>query len=265
MKPQINFLILLLFIGVFSAVHSQNCPATMNGADLVTAPGVIFPTVTPSVNGTGLDFPTGNNNDLLAIVPLVPAGSYLASDDITSTVTIDLTALTNDNDPIFGFTDGNLATSSGVRVEENAGIIGQNSGALTATTGPNGHTNPVSCGGCIPAVNIPSITISMTFSITNSVVTVSGQMTGTGSGGAANFNYTYPQTYDPSSGINFLIIRQNDIERYRINSITTSCTAPTVQSVVPTLSEWGLILLGLGVLAMGTVVVWRRRSGMVIN
>ena len=36
-------------------------------------------------------------------------------------------------------------------------------------------------------------------------------------------------------------------------------------AAVPTLTEWGLILLGLGVLAMGTVVVWRRRSGIAIN
>ena len=41
--------------------------------------------------------------------------------------------------------------------------------------------------------------------------------------------------------------------------------APPPPSIVPTLSQWGLILLGLGVVAMGSVVVWRRRSEMVIE
>ena len=36
-------------------------------------------------------------------------------------------------------------------------------------------------------------------------------------------------------------------------------------STVPTLSEWGLILLGLVVVAMGTVVVWKRRNSSIVN
>ena len=32
------------------------------------------------------------------------------------------------------------------------------------------------------------------------------------------------------------------------------------QQIVPTLSQWGLILLALGIVAMGTVMVWRRRN-----
>ena len=35
---------------------------------------------------------------------------------------------------------------------------------------------------------------------------------------------------------------------------------PAANNPVPTLSEWGLILLGLGIMALGTVVVWRKKT-----
>ena len=72
----------------------------------------------------------------------------------------------------------------------------------------------------------------------------------------SNWSLTSPSI--TSLDINFTASQLNSTGlRFRINSVLPV-------SNVPTLSQWGIILLGLGILCIGAVFLWRRKVGLAV-
>ena len=116
-----------------AAVHVEGgtiFSETQTGSQLFSNPDVSFPTVTPTVNGSSLDFGTGAAADILMRWDLLPAE---ARGGLTFTVTIDYTRLTVDSDPFFLLADA--SRYQGVNRSDNAsGASNVASGTYTATS-----------------------------------------------------------------------------------------------------------------------------------
>ena len=90
-------------------------------------------------------------------------------------------------------------------------------------------------------------------------VTFNGTAACIGGGAIPCSNWTLSSPSITSLDVNFTASLNNNTGlRFRIDSVLPA-------TLVPTLSQWGLILLGLMVVAIGTVVVWKRRSGIMVN
>jgi hypothetical protein len=50
---------------------------------------------------------------------------------------------------------------------------------------------------------------------------------------------------------------REDLGFRTVDKVSANCTAPPPAAAIPTLSQWGLILLGLTVLCIGTIQIWK--------
>ena len=129
--------------------------ATQTGAQLDANPNVGFPTGTHSVSGASLIFNTGGvNHAAIMLWDLLPAG---ARGDLTFQIDLAYSALTTDNDLIFGFVAGGkflglqrYDNSGGNLRGESADIVGnviQN--RVTQASGVLGGLGAVGHRACI--------------------------------------------------------------------------------------------------------------------
>lgn len=210
-----------------STVHAQ---CVISGADLLSYPGATFPTTTPTTTGTSLVFGTGSIGDQVVMtLPIIPAGNLLPTSDFNVTVKMYMKRISTDNDPLMGMTDGNMTNFSGVIANDGSSHFDIN-GTIAGNTFSIVYNTVNSCNGsCGTAVN-DTYTVDMTFDVTAGVTsstftTIQGMNTQTSS-------ITYPQTYDPSTGINFVLGRQSAGESYQVDSVDIICaSAPLINSI----------------------------------
>lgn len=221
-----------LFLGMIFLSSSASAQCTINGSDLLAYPGATFPTITPTTTGTSLSFGAGSSNDeIIMTFPVVPSGTLLSTSDFTVNVLMYMKRISSDNDPIMGITDGNATDFSGIIANDGSSHFDVN-GTLTGNNASIAYTTIGACNGSCGSAVGDTYSVDMTFSVVSGVTSVT--FTTEQGANTSTSTSTYPQVYDPSTGINFALLRQSSGETYQVDSVVIACaTAPTINSISP--------------------------------
>ena len=188
---------------------------TWTGAELLDEPRASFPTVTPTVNGTSIVLGSGNGNDKLVQLALVPAGFCAPSvPSCTISAQLNLTRLVDDSDPFILLSDGSHVIG---------GVIVDNlNGGAGIYTGEDLGSNwrPISGQDVLSDLGYPAIGESVVAHLlfdlrpTESLVTISFR------GGTATRSLA---GLDRTQALSLLLARDNEGgERHQLNSLSVS-------------------------------------------
>jgi PEP-CTERM motif len=227
--------IAVLVLGLVSSPAGATV-ISLTGADLLAFPGVTFPTVAPSLNGTSLVFgatpiPFGK----LVSVPLTLADYWVGSLPAKFDISVTLTRLTSDWDAHIMMGDG--ARLIGASLGDNSG--GQGAAESKLDAGDRG-TGPSSGIILFTGAGFPAIGESVTATLKMDIDI-----------GATDFSFSYlvgsasyvsPDVLDPLSPLAFILMRDNEQESYQLDSLSISFAS------VPEPSSISLVLAGIGLL-----------------
>ena len=224
---------------------------TYTGAELLTAPGVSFPTRTPVLVGSSLEFGTGLvSREVLMRLPLAPAGAASGSTLVLACYEIVLAPLTADNDTNWLLGDGLFLVGGGVA--DNSGGTGN------AVAWNDPPVAPLEVATLYTGAGFPALGTSHTAMInilSNDLMTTVESAFGTGAGSG---NLTV--TVDRTQALELVLVVDEAAEQYRVDSVRArlvrdatgfeNCAALPVVAV-PATSEWGLMILTVLLLAAG--------------
>ena len=188
---------------------------SQTGIDLFNNPNVNFPTMTPSLNGNSIDFGPGPDFAALLVWDLLPAAPR---GDLDVSISIDYTALTGDNDPIFALFDGNNFLALARQDNENGRILlARGSASVTEILDSTVDATPLVGLG-------PVEPFSYDLQIADGgagPASISNFMEGADSTvGTFTFEGNFINT---DNALSFVVYRENNFpEQYRINSIAIS-------------------------------------------
>jgi hypothetical protein len=231
---------------------------TFTGAELLTAPGVSFPTRTPMVVGSSLEFGTGvATREVLMRLPLAPAGAASGSTSVLACYEITLTPLTADNDTSWQLGDGAFLVGGGVA--DNSG--GSGNAASWVDPPP---VAPLEVTTLYTGAGTPPVGTSHTAMInilSNDLETTVESAFGTGAGSAP-----LTATVDRTQALELVLLIDEAPEQFRVESLRArlvrdatgfeNCATLPVVSI-PTTSEWGLMILSVLLLAAGALFLRR--------
>ncbi|MGK7878359.1 MAG: PEP-CTERM sorting domain-containing protein [Xenococcaceae cyanobacterium] len=224
---------------------------SQTGVELFNNSDVTFPSVSPVINGSSIDFGTGTAAEALLVWDLLPAAPR---GDLDISIAIDYTPLTSDNDPYFAIFDGSnyfgLARldNTGASMD---GLIYVVRGSATATEILNRTIDS------IPLTGVDSVQpFSYDLWIADG---------GTGPASLNNFVEGPDSAAGPFSSLGNFINTDNPLkfifyrdignnggpEQYRINSIAIEIEEKDIESVPEPSTIFGLgLALGLGALSL---------------
>ena len=212
------------------------------GLELFNNSDVTFPSVSPVINGSSIDFSSGTEGEALLVWDLLPAESR---GDLEISIAIDYTPLTLDNDPFFAIFDGSNFIAL-QRADNMNGEILIRSGLATNTTLLG-----------IPSDSIPLTGIGSVEPFSYELWVVDG---GAGPASVNNFvegvdsatgPFFYPSNFiDTDNPLSFVVYRPEGSaasEQYRINSIAIDIEEKETETVPEPKTILGSIIgLGLG-------------------
>lgn len=252
-STKLALLVLAILLSTPALGQSIVYDQTYTGAQLLTAPGVSFPTRTPMVVGSALEFGTGAaNREVLIRLPLLSAGAISGSSSVLACYEIVLAPLTADNDTNWLLGDGLVLVGGGVA--DNSGGTGN---AVSWTDPPVAPLEVVTLytGAGFPPLNTSHTAIINILSNDSTTAVESAFGTGAGSGNLV-------ATVDRTQALELVLVVDEVPEQFHIDSVRArvvrdatgfeNCAMlPAV--AVPTTSEWGLAILPLLLLGAG---VW---------
>ena len=216
------------------------------GQDVYNHPDVSFPGRTPSVVGTSLVFGTGDNNAKLFEFPLVSSGILSPADPAVVLLSVDLTRVTSDYDPVFGVSDGTtcaafLTTDAGATFATNAQDVG------TTLLHGQGDRTTLFTDAPYPPVG-SSFEVNATFTLQDTLTNVAVVALGD----AGNADKT---AIDWPEGFSLVFASMTASEEYQLNSLSVEVNG----TVIP--EPTSLVVLGLGVAGLAL----RRRRKQLSN
>ena len=159
------------------------------------------------VTGTRLDFLAagGEESNILYRMPIMDAGELSATDGVDITLEVDWAALSADNDFGIALSDGNQMVGA---------MLGDN-GTLWVLDGTEIPPGARHTSDFLPSVGLGRsmpMTVEITLGAASSHLTVSN-----GSGGTVSF--VVPVTFNLAAGIDLLLVGDNAIEAYGVNTL----------------------------------------------
>ena len=244
--------LVVLLINLAPLQKYANATIILSGEDLLTEPGVTFPTITPTLDGTSLVFGPGGVHDKLIAFSLFPDEDFSTSSTVTFSVTINMTHLaciaacvgSEDHDPHIMIGDGSSLV--GAMAADN--VNGQGFGVEMTDAGTFGKDRSVNL--LFENVGYPSIgedfDIEVLFTLTDLMTIVDiSYLAGTGT-------FSSSMILDRSQDLTFFLIRDNDTgEQYQVNSLTIAVNVSEPST---------LALFATGLAGLGFMIRRRRRS-----
>ncbi|MEM9413110.1 MAG: hypothetical protein AAGA30_18515 [Planctomycetota bacterium] len=205
------------------------------GAELASDANVVFPTRAPVVNGTSVDFATGNQVlEKLFVIPLIGAGTLNSNAVAVMDVNVNLTRLTQDSDVELAIGDGNQLASfqPGDNNNGQAQAVGLND--LGTTVATQEFFQLFDNAGFPPIGQSLDVVTSITLR-GNDSVNIGG-----------NFNSSFGDgdlatvTLDTSQALSFVFVGNDINEQYRVNSLTVELRGQSIPEPTATLAILGL-------------------------
>ncbi len=202
---------------------------TFTGADLFNDPNVLFPNGNPTVSGSSLIFDpqTSSDHEKLLVLPLLPSGGLLGLISETISISINLTRLSDDHDPLLMLGDGSNLV--GAAIED--GTTGAPRKTTLIDSGNVGTSRQVSSGNMVEFLGYPAIGGSFDINVDWTLQT--GLTRIDVAFGSGSISYTeITRALDPTSAIDFVFMSENDVgEQYQINSLTVTIPDPIPEPV----------------------------------
>jgi hypothetical protein len=223
---------------LFAVVAAPAQAASVTGQDIFNDPSVTFPTRSPSVSGTSLDFGSGSALGILFRMPLVAPGALSNSDAPTTiSFTADMTRLTFDSDAGFFISDG--TTMLGVLASDNTG------GQLITDTGTDSGTTQTarSLVTFVTGLGFPAVDNSFSYSGEFVLSTTGSTVSGALNAGSISDSFA---ALDRSAGLDLLFLADDAGEAYRLNTLDlTNSAAPIPEPGTLPLALCGFVGLAL--------------------
>ena len=204
--------------------------------DLVTQGKALYPNEIPSLTGTRLDFPAGQENAIIYRLPIINTGAMSGLDDLVVTMTLNWDMLSSDNDFSFAISDGSQLLG--------ACIGDQNMyWAVNGTDSDTTFSSTWTPGG--PYKRVMPITLKIDVGANSSILTLTN-------GEHTTFNFTLDKEFNINNQIDLILGREHSWESYGINSLSISAVA---QSPSPVPIPAPVLLFGSGI---GTLFCLRK-------
>jgi hypothetical protein len=258
--------VVLALLGLVPAAWAQGTllyDQTFTGLDLLSAPGVSFPTRSPVANGTSIDFGPGvEEHEVLMRLPIAVANSIPPGSSATLAIELDNTPVTVDND--FGVMAGDGDIFGGALLgDNNGGVVN----AITYfDTGPVATVNIFDL--ILQGTGAPPDSITHICMETGSSTVFAARGPESGSGGIT-------PALDATQALGFSFIGNDIDEEYRVNSVrirliegvpngevacdTIDPDAAIPPGGVPAVTHGGAIGLVLALIITGAVLLRRRQ------
>ncbi len=226
-------IICLISILCLSVNVSNAGTITLSGSDLFNNANSTFPTRTPNLNGTEINFGAGTNQyEALLDYSWIEENALEAGDTLSVAVT--MRRSTTDFDPYFLISDGTNAFG--------AGAADNNSGTGLSAHFSHGSTITQAAGFSSLFNNAGFPSIGDLFTVNLDIILQDSTTDMTFSYSSGNGNHIFNTGLDRSQSLRLLIAGDNAGEQYGITEITL--TSPE-SAVVPEPSTFALILTGL--------------------
>ena len=195
------------------------------------------------------EFPSGGNTEVLIREDLLQAGSRSS---LTFAITVDYDALTSDNDPVFGISDG--TSFVGVQRADNNGGSFYRIAAADGGTTLSGVANGQLKNGL---GSVQTFTFTLSASDGTDGTRLVGYQEGSNGFSPA---YQYGRTLDTDRALSFVFAGRDSRERYRLNSVRITISGENLPAAlsVPEPSTLAAALVGSALLGAG--YVRRRRT-----
>ncbi len=256
---RLNALFTILFVGCLAAgaqaTGSIILSGTWTGEELRNDPREVFPTRTPTLQGTSLLFGTGSVfAEKLLELELFPQNALNPADPMVVHILANFTVQQStwptyptDHDPGIGVGDGTLF--GGFLAADNYG--GDGGARLYHDLGTAGEgfrfADELFTGAGYPAIGNP-LTIESRITLTTASTDVWGAF------GSKSGSHTFPEAFDVNAPLNFVFFAHDAEEKYKLNWLSLEVDGTRA---VPEPSSL-VLFSGFGV--MGLVMVWRRRK-----